>query len=366
MANKHHKISVYATAIPVCIAIAMATVMSIKVHLHLKESVIAYFSWVSFQALGAVFIGFASDLFCRKKIFILTQVFGIATLLLIILTKEAVLFLPILGLLFHPYSVGLAGMIDNFPQSSKVKIAAICFLAFLFPWVFYNYLFQYEVLINFAALIVLIVNIIFSAVFFFDRRDERVKHKLFQFHREIHPKDRKKFLFTFLAFFFTQLAYFFINTFVETSILSEQFYIVLAMGSIVGCGFAFFYKKLPHVSILTITYGIAFFTSIIPLIYSYVLGPSTINATYIYVVVGCLGGFFIPFVYDVLVNSVSPTIRGTSCGLIEFNYSVPHLISALLLKSHFLTLGLLLVVIPLCYFFSVILQKRAESHTKFS
>lgn len=351
--------NIYISSIPVCLAIAVATLFSIQVHIHLQNSIITYFLWVSLQAIGAIFVGFSSDLFCRRRIFLLTQLCGVITLLLIIFTKQKMIFFPLLGFLFHPYSVGLAGMIDNFPNSSKVKIAAVCFIAFLIPWLFYEFILEYGKQLDFFILVLLIVNFTLSFLFFYDKRDEKVRHSLFQFPREIHKNAKNKFLYTYIAFCFTQFSYFFINSYIETTHYSKEFYIILALGSIIGCIFTFFYKKLPHVSILTITYGIAFFMSFIPFLFTHLFGLE-INTTFLFVVVGCLGGFFIPFVYDILINAVTPKVRGTSCGLVEFNYSIPHFISALFLKFAILKISVLLLSIPLCYFLATFIQKRSE------
>lgn len=312
------------------------------------------------EALGAIFLGFLSDKFCRRKTCLYSYLIGLLLFPLAFNAHSPFILTFLFGFFFNPLPILRAGMIDNLPGLSKVQLISFSFVIQYIPWALYDKIVLLSLDTSFIiGIILLFISLTLSFLFFYDKRDNRMAH-------EPHlPKLIKKgyktcFIFTLWASFLAQVVYFFSDNLLENYAENVEFYAILSFGSLVGALIASLYKKTPHVSILTINYGINMLLAIIPFAALYIYGYKDVSIPLMFIIFGTLGGFGIPFVYDVVLNSININLRGTTCGLLDSIYSLSSLINLFIVQFLNLNLFFTLMLIPITYGISTYLQKRTE------
>jgi len=86
---------------------------------------------------------------------------------------------------------------------------------------------------------------------------------------------------------------------------------------LIGVLVGIFYRKIPHLSLLTFCFGIGVLLSVVPLITNYLVPDLNIDLPYQLMLFSNLGGFYLPFVFDVVLSATSANYRGTACGIID-------------------------------------------------
>ena len=313
-------------------------------------------------ALGAIFMGFLSDSLCRRKMLIFIHCVAPILLTLCYLMPTVSVFYVLLCFVYNPLSTVRANLIDNTQEYSKIKLISYSFMIQFLPDSFYVFFQDIHFDIAYlSAMGAMLLSLSVGLVFFFDRRDEKIKHEsMIAKIAFFAPQTRPRALLTFIAFIPTQIAYFISDNFLDADTLNPLYYSILSFGSLLGAGLSSLYKKTPHVSVLTIAYGVAFLVSVLPLGTEFLYGYRQLNVPYMFIALGTLLGFYISFVYDVILHSVAKHFRGTACGILDFVYSGASLIT--LISSSFLAQNLswTLVAIAVAFAVALAVQKRAE------
>ena len=351
--------------IPAVFSIFLFEIVAIETYLQtsLHKSIMSFFIWRAAQAVGGLFLGHLSDRFCRKKILIATQVMGLLILFLLWCQSFSFIALFFLGFLFNPSPVARAALVDNFPTKSKAQLIAITYIAQFVPWCFYigisNLLFMPVVK---TVFILLIINSVVSYLVFEDRRDRKKECGHLIHQPFLHSKDRSRAFYTLTALFPAQLVFFISDSFFESLASNAPLFSALGIGSLIGVIVGMFYRKIPHLSVLTCAFGIGILLSVVPLITNYLIPDLNVDIPYQLMLFSNLGGFYLPFVFDVILSATSVNYRGTACGIIEFIIAIASILGVgvlMIFELQELTILLLSVIL---FLVSTVIQKKGERH----
>lgn len=348
--------------IPIYLATFLYVLVSVQVYVFLQDSISKGNAYNTVQAVGAIVLGYASDKLCRRKICLFTHAAGLGLFLLMFLFPGAFFFTLLFGFAYNPLPILLAGLVDNLPGYSKVKLISFSFAVQFVPWCFYDKFVLFEkntaIYLSFAALL---ISLAIVWLLFFDKRD-KIHGRFFHlnFRRFIHPEAKRRFLYTVFAFFPAQLVYFFSENLIATYSENPLFYSIISLGSVIGALVSALYKKTPHASALTINYGINMILATIPIACLYIYDFKEISIPLQFMIFATLGGFGIPFVYDIILNAVDGNFRGTACGLLDFIYSASSFVNLFLFGFFNIHLLLAFSTIAVCFAISTGLQKRTE------
>lgn len=314
------------------------------------------------QALGVIFLGYISDKYCRRLTAIISQVIGLVVLLLLFYVQRNIVLILLAGFLYNPISVFISGLIDNLPHYSKVKLIALTFVAQNLPWCFYNKLILYtDDQLLFSGSVMLAISLILSWYLFHDRRDKKAHGKTyFSVGHFVHPHYLKHFKYTLIAFLPSQLVYFYLDNLLDTYSNTPEFYSILSLASVFGASFAILYKKTPHVSVLTVIYGVSTLIASVPLICLYLYQFKDVGLPSSFIIFSCLSLFSLPFVYDVILNSVNANHRGLTCGVLECLNSINSVVDTTIFEFFTINQFTTLMIVFILFLMATLIQKKAE------
>jgi MFS family permease len=348
------------------LSIFLAQAMHVYLYLCFRDKPISVFiTWALCQGIGNILIGYLSDQNCRKKLLIFTQSCGLIGLLVHMSSPSFFWISTVfLGLCFNPMGVARASLVDNAPYVSKVKLMALTFMIGAIPWSLYPLIAKTgQSILGQIGLALFFLNLILSIGVFTDNRDHKVRgHTPKKLQHLIHTSHAKRFWWTLFAAFPVSIAFFFTDTIIEKYPNNAQFFGIEGLGCLFAAFLAFLYRKTPHTSLLTVTYAVGLVLAIIPGSCELVFPGNSFNAAYQIIFFSVLGGFYIPFVYDVVLNASSANHRGVVCGAIEFLLTTSALFSLILIDVFNFGFSFILTALPALALISVILQKQTEGH----
>ncbi|NGX36715.1 MAG: hypothetical protein K1000chlam1_01567 [Candidatus Anoxychlamydiales bacterium] len=343
---------------PVLIIIFVFEIVAIQMYISspLYKSWKLFFLWIGMQAIGSIVLGYISDKKCRKTTLIFTQISAVFFLIIILFFKFNLISIALLALSFNPSPIARAATIDNFPSYSKVKLIAITFIAQFLPWSFYLQISKIKSInILIVCIIAIIINIIITVFLFKDKRDIAMLK-----HPTLASMKSKKLFFTIGALLPAQIVFFLADSFFEGMPHNAGVFSALGVGSLVGTLLSLFYRKVPHISFLTICYGIGVILAAVTLFTTLFLPLTNINLSYQLMMFSTLGGFYLPFLYDVILSSSLSTFRGTACGMIDGIISLSAIIGLSLILILQPKALVVLIITTLLFSSSTILQKIGE------
>jgi len=307
-------------------------------------------------------MGFLSDIFCRRRILIVMHLLAPVLLVLSYFYTSSLWVIVLFGLVYNPLSTIRANLVDNTQEYSRVKLISISFIVQFFPQTF---VVLFQDLSKYTSLLLaiggILISLILGLIFFFDRRDKKLRaQNYFSKIAFFLPKTSTRAIYTFIAFIPSQLAFFVSNNLLEAYTMKPQYYSILSFGALIGACISTLYKKTPHVSVLTIAYGFALMISLLPLGAKYIYGYEHLDIPFMFVALGSVLGFYISFVYDVILHSVSKNYRGTACGLLDFVFGGASILILLLFKELSASSFFALLLISIAYACAVVFQKAAE------
>lgn len=304
--------------LPSILVIFLFQVIAIEMYFHnpIQKSWINFSLWIFTQAVGSFILGAISDRFCRKTILISTQIAGLIIIAIIFLNKNFSDWWSIsaLGLLFAPTPIARSALIDNFPNQSKVKIIGITFIFLFLPWCFYMQIVNQppHSVIGWVT-ILLILNLFITIFLFQDLRDlkpHKTDKKLF------NKSGKLKGIVTLFSLIPAQTVFFISDSFFEETAQSAPYFTALGVGVLIGTVTSIFYRKTPHSSVLSTCYGVGFVFCLLSVISAHIIGLNNSELTILVMLFATLGGFYLPFVYDIVLSSVSANHRGAACGIL--------------------------------------------------
>ncbi len=318
------------------------------------------------EAFGAIFMGFLSDKFCRRKTNILSHFIGLCLLILIYFHRSLLPAIFLLGFFYNPLPILRAGLVDNFTRFPRLYLLMISFVIQFLPWSFYSiYVATPTSTMLHIAIGMLTVSFIGTFFFFRDKRDLNIRERSRQsLATLVHSSSRKRVLYTVIAFFLMQGAYFFTDNLQENMADLPGFYSVISAATTVCVLLALTFRDISHVSVLRVNYGINAALSCVPLLAIYLFKVSQFDTSFLIIMLSGFSAFTLPFVYDITMNSINANYRGSACGVLDFAFSAASLFSASIINLLNVDRLFCYSIITIGLFGALYFQTKAEKKPK--
>lgn len=354
-----YEVSVF--VLPAVVALIISQLVTLQVYLwEDPENRKFLASWRALQLIPAFIYAYISDRHYRKGALVVSHVLGLLVGLIFFFLKMPFYALIFIGLTFNPISVARAALLDNFPHYSSLKLVAVTYFALYIPWVVYDQFRQIPLdYLMIATFALLFFNAILTALFFQDRKDlSTVDHSL----SHVIPKTRQlNTLLTIIGFLLSQATMEIIWMLVHDTATSDLWMNLTNAGFILGFIGAVLYKKLPHMSMLTVTYATGLGISLISIIgykSSLFTCTSALFSSMSYYSV--LAGIYLPFVTDAVMSMFSPRRKAVASAVIEFANLLAVLLAYAVTIWVTENMCTMLYIITFFFLIASILQRKVE------
>lgn len=348
-------------SIPSLIAISLLELVNVQVYLHgpVSKNSLLLLGWLVLQMIPGFFFGYISDRHIRRKILIIAQALGLIGGTILLIFGFELWVLAFIALTFNPMPVARAAFIDNFPEHSLVKLLAFTFLAQYIPWLFFDYIAQFDYR-HFVVFILglLALNTVFTIFWFIDNYDHNSTKHVSVFA----IKTRIPVLLALGAFTLAEATFYILWAHLEEAPQLQAWQSTITYGTIGGILISMLYKRLPHISIITLCYSIGCVATLIVLIRCFIhnnahCGDIFLNSMSFFSI---LGGLYLSFVGVSVIDMFGPKNKGVASAMIEFGdtiatFAAP-IITFLLGKNLF---GIM-IVITVLYAIAAMLQRACE------
>lgn len=348
-------------SIPAVVAIFISELITLIVYLFKPPETDNFFAlWRALQLIPVFIFAYISDRQYRKGALVISHILGLILGVAVYLLGFPFWALIVVSLAFSPIPVARAALLDNFPQYSSVKLVAITYFAMYIPWMFF-YQFSFVSLnkLIIFTFFLLLINTLMTIVLFRDRKDlTHVDHSL---HRTLATQNKKKMILMIVAFILSQITFELIWDLLYRSHAENVWVSLMNCGFVIGFAGAILYKKLPHMSIIMLTYTTGLGISIVATIGNWygLFGcqEAILTSMGYYTVVA---GVYLPLVTDGVISLFNPQKKATASAVVEL---------AARLASILWYVGLFYVLENYChslYFISLLfllaalLQRRVE------
>lgn len=350
-------------SIPSLVAIFAVEVLNVLMYAFgpVSNNLVMLIVWLVIQSISGFVFGYISDQRIRKLILVISQILGVIGGLILYIFHLEIWVMIFIGLLFNPLPVARAAMLDNFSKVPSLRIIGVTFIAQYMPW----FLFKYIVQIQFQQtilwiLIILSVNIFLTIFLFRDNYDK------------VHNEEKKSFresklFYVLAAFILAEMAFYLEWDFLEYRPLIRFTLTTSTFATILGIIIAMLYSRLPHFSIITLCYFLAaavMFTALFHCSYSnytwtdiQVSGMTNLTA---------IGGLYLPFVADAIINILGAKHRAFSSALIEFCGVIASFGAAMINLIFKMNSIVMIALLASFFLIAAILQKKAEKIKKVS
>lgn len=357
----HEFYKIITFSIPAIVAILISELVTIQVYLVPSvEANHLLASWRILQLIPAFIFAYLSDRQYRKGALVISHLISLVLGVAAYVLGYRLWALIVIGLTFNPISVARASLLDNFPQYSSIKLVAITYFAMYIPWIFYN---QISLIpLNYATvftLVLLFINTAMTIFLFKDRKDlTHVDHSL---QRTLLNKNVKKLSLMILAFIFSQITVELVWSLIHHYQNANSWIILTNFGFIIGFACSVLYKKLPHMSIITLTYTTGFGISLVAILGSryglFGCREAVFSSMSYYTVIA---GVYLPFVTDGVISLFNPTRKAMASAVVELATRIGVILSYICLLYVAQNYCDSSYLIALLFLIAALLQRRAE------
>jgi len=350
--------------VPVFLAIFLGEFLIAQVYLYPEKSTPYIFEVFQFGHLIPAFIfAYISDKNYRKEALFVSHLLGmvvICSLYWLGFNFWAVFWG---AFLFNPVSVARAALLDNFPHHSPVKLMAMTCLAQELPWILFAWIKPawadqlVPITIGFFLFNTVIIFCLFR-----DKKD-LFAHPLKQ---RLSKGNFKHLLWTVLAFFLAQTVLRIgwsnidlmgqeIASWNAVSAISLSFGLIASM----------LYRRLPHISMVTLSYILGLFMMLLCLIvYSFAIWNFNDLFSMSIVYYCTISGLYVPFVVDAVLSFVGVTRRALGAIMIDVaqSLSLPFSFFTLEIFSH--TSSSPAIICCILFAAAALIQKGIEKGTQ--
>jgi MFS family permease len=348
-------------AIPSLVAISLVEIVNVQVYLHgpVSKGVAMLVIWLTLQMIPGFLFGYISDRYYRKKMLVVSQALGVLAGLFLYIFGYEIWVLVLIALTFNPMPVARAAFLDNYPQHSTLRLVAITFLAQYLPWAFYNYIgqFHYQKVILWT-LVVLALNTILTVFWFKDTYD---KQKKSESGFEI-AKSNRPVIYTLIAFTLSELTFYLLWVYLEYDPQNSFWLSIMTYATLIGILIAMLYTRLPHISTITLFYGIGAGITFISFLRCLASHPAC-NDTFISAMshYSVIGGIYLPFATIAVINMLGPRHKALGSASIEFGDTIASFVAPLiniLVNESILNISMIITIL---YILATFAQRRAEN-----
>lgn len=361
--SKFNSVKLFNHTIPLLLTIIIMELITIEISLAPIYKTTAYhIIWLFLQLVPGFALAYLSDRNKRKKILIISQCLGIIGIILLAKFGFNPWVLAFVAITFNPTPIARAAFIDNYPQHSILKLISITFLAQWIPWTFINYIPKIDyTIVLYILLAVQSLNTVLSFLFFKDKYD-------YVNHDEKHPYPweilirKKAILYTIVAFILAELTFYLVWLFLENHPRMHSWLSITTLATLIGICIALLYKHIPHMSIITLLYGIGAGFMLVSFVICLSYPSSScdnrlINSIINYSVVG---GIYLPFVADAVITMSGEKHKAIGAAFIELGGAIATILSPLICIMINLNSNRLLLIIAIIYILAMFSQRHAE------
>lgn len=358
---------IFASAIPSILAIFSAELMTVSLFLYgpIKENKFYLLIWITAQFISGFFFAYLSDKRYRKKALIICQVIGVSSGIILALFGMDIITMCIIGL-FNPLPIARGVLLDNFPKHSSLRIIAITYAAQYLTWAFFKNLgsVDYRVIV-FTSLIILLINIFLTAFFLTDNYDTE---KLEAGKKHLGFVELMKFIFKnralaliLVAFTFAESGFYLLLDYFEYLPVAKNYLSIASWSTLIGIGFAIFWRSIPHRSIISILYLLGAGVNMIVLYKDFFIGalPYISNLVSGMDFYTLIGGFYLPMVVDMLIRILGKEHRAVGASMAEFGDTFATFIGSGINLIRISIVGATIILI-FFYIAAAVIQWRAE------
>ncbi len=330
------------------------------------ETTVSYFYVIArfFHVIPSFSFAYLADKNYRKEALLMSHVLGFIASFLLYLYGFSFWSVLVVSIVFNPLSVARAALLDNFPRYSPLKLMAVAFIMKGIPWVVFCVLYQngfsFSYLIK-VTLSLFLLNVLMIAFLFRDNRDAFGRSHGTQF-AHIFRGVGSQVVSILIAFILMQAIIRMAWERIEFIQLDQMSWTAFAhIGLILGSASAMLYKRLPHLSIITLTYvaGVCFIILTILLHrFSPVDHSNSIATVVCYYCV--IGGISLPLVADVVITLFGSHRKALGAVMIDvaeaMSLLVAVLLATLVISSFYQTASVMLLL----FLVASVLQKQIE------
>jgi MFS family permease len=367
--------NVITALLPAFIAIFLGDWLLVFIYKNMgKESLsIQLFIYTLAEGIMAWILGKSADSWSRKGVLIIIHVLALSCLLFLYFyhhVADEYYYLVIIGsILFIPSPAARAYIIDHYQSNiliykklhlTTTRLIGISWLFQYLPWVFFILLAglnkpQFILLISFG----LMINLILVYFLFQGKFEEKHKHTS-------EPSVKFRGISNILmAFLLAQSVFFLVFSKTEFIFTNGSLFSLIGIGCMIGTLLSLFYKKIPHLSIITNSYGICFVLSLTGVLALLFTSPNENIDLFVklqIVHLGALGGFYLPFVFDVVIRKGKSTHRGIMLAYLEIIQLIASLIGIFIVSMFEKNNVLLFSIPPFFYLIALFFQFKEEHY----
>lgn len=355
---------VISLSVPTIIAIIISELIILQIYLYKNLETDRFLVlWRIAQLIPVFIFAYISDRQYRKGALVISHLLGLCVGSILWLLGQPFWALILAGLIFNPISVARAALLDNFPQYSSVKLVSITYFALYIPWIFYDRLAKIPLnIFVVVTLILLLTNALITIFLFKDRQDvAKSNHSL---HSAVIRNNIQKIVLMIFAFILSQMTIEIVWSLIHHLGDVNEWMDLTNYGFLFGFACAVFYKKLPHMSIITLTYATGFGISLLAIIarkYGLYNCEGAVFSSMSYFTV--VAGVYLPFVTDGVISLFNPRRKAVASATIELASLIAVILSYLSILYITENFCYLPSFIALLFFFATFLQRRVEKLT---
>lgn len=318
----------------------------------------------SMHVIPAFIFAYISDKNYRKEALLISHVFGFLASIVLYIYGFGFWSVLLVSIVFNPIPVARAALLDNFPKYSPLKLMAIAFIMKGIPWVVFCVLYQNNfsfIYVENITICLFCVNILMIAFLFRDNRDLFGRSHGVQLPYVFRGVGRQVFCIL-IAFILMQISIRMAWERIEFIQIDQASWMSFTqIGLILGSASAMLYKRLPHLSIITLTYvaGVCvILLSILEHTFSPVDNRNSIAMVISYYCV--IGGVSLPLVADVVISLFGSHRKALGAMMIDVAEALALLLAvclaALVVSSFYQTACVMLLL----FLAASVLQKHIE------
>jgi MFS family permease len=286
---------------------------------------IEFFAYIMLEATSLWFSGKLSDIWSRRKVLLLIHSSTLVTLILSYFfrndLKRPFLLLLASGILFNPGPAARAILIDNFKSTiiktsnnfysklhlTETRLIGISWIVQYLPWIFGPF---FILLSEYQRLFLIIGLLLFSIPLLYYQLSDSLENSVLSKHRSF-IKNFNKAPLILSGLLFAQLVFF--TTFDKVDFLknSSNLFSLIGIGALLGTIFSLFFRKTPHLSVVTYSYAFGMMLSFTNFLYYYFPTNEFLDTGLSLIHLAAVGGFYLPFVFDIIISKSNAQHRGT-------------------------------------------------------
>lgn len=304
-----------------------------------------FFVYTLFNATSLWFLGKLSDIWSRKKILLLIHFAAVVPLILFCFLKNdlkrPLLFILITGIIFSPGPAARAILIDNFKSTiikttnnfysklhlTETRLIGISWMVQYLPWIFapiFILLSEYQRLLLIIALMLLSIPLLLYQL------SDALEKSVLSHHRSF-IKIFNKAPFILSGLLFVQVVFFTTLDKVDFLKNSPNLFSLIGIGALLGTIFSLFFRKPSHLSIVMYSYAFGMMLSFTNFLYYSFFSSERVYTGLSLIHLAAVGGFYLPFVYDIIISKSNAQHRGTLFACAEVVQSLAAVLGAIVM-----------------------------------